>query len=72
MKKDDFRQYAASLREKNTQHKQMIKHLEEIQAEVKILEQTREIIKSKAGNVEEFLKDLEKRKGIAGYSSVEE
>jgi len=50
----------------------MLKHLEEIKAEVKILEGTKEILKSRAGNVEEFLKDLEKKKGITGYSSVED
>jgi intraflagellar transport protein 81 len=50
----------------------MLKHLEEIKAEVKILEGTKEILKSRAGNVEDFLKDLEKKKGITGYSSVED
>ena len=72
LKRDDFRQYAANLREKNTQYKQMLRHLDEIKAEVKILEQTREILKSRAGNVEEFLKELEQQKGITGYSSVED
>ena len=46
--------------------------MEEIKAEVKILEGTKEILKSRAGNVEDFLKDLEKKKGITGYSSVED
>jgi intraflagellar transport protein 81 len=29
-------------------------------------------LKSRAGNVDEFLRDLEKKKGITGYSSVED
>jgi len=72
LKRDDFRQYAANLKEKNTQHKQRQKSLEEFKAEVKVLERTKEILKSRAGNVDEFLKELEKKKGIAGYSSVED
>jgi len=39
---------------------------------VKVLERTKEILKSRAGNVDEFLRDLERKKGIAGYSSVED
>jgi len=72
LKRDDFRQYAANLKEKNAQHKQRQKSLEEFKAEVKVLERTKEILKSRAGNVDEFLKELEKKKGIAGYSSVED
>lgn len=72
MKRDDFRQYAANLREKNAQHKQRQKSLEEFKAEVKVLERTCAILKSRAGNVDEFLRDLEKKKGITGYSSVED
>ena len=72
LKRDDFRQYAANLKEKNAQHKTRQKSLEEFKAEVKVLERTKEILKSRAGNVDEFLKELEKKKGIAGYSSVED
>ncbi len=39
---------------------------------MKILERTRDILKGRAGNVDELLKELEKKKGIAGYSSVED
>ena len=72
LKRDDFRQYAANLKEKNAQHKQRQKSLEEFKAEVKVLERTKEILKSRAGNVDEFLKELEKKKGITGYSTVED
>lgn len=37
MKRDDFRQYAANLRVKNTQYKSMIKALDEIKSEVSVL-----------------------------------
>ena len=37
-----------------------------------MLERTKEILKSRAGNVDEFLRELERKKGIAGYSTVED
>ena len=72
LKRDDFRQYAANLKEKNLQHKQRQKSLEEFKAETKVLERTRDILKSRAGNVDELLRELEAKKGITGYSSVED
>jgi len=40
MKRDDFRQYAANLRVKNTQYKAMVKTLDEIKSEVSVLFRT--------------------------------
>lgn len=40
MKRDDFRQYAANLRVKNTQYKNMVKQLDEIKSEVSVLFRT--------------------------------
>ena len=71
MKRDDFRQYAANLRVKNNQFKEMKKALDEIKSEVTVLDRTKSILKEKAGDVDEFLRDLEKKKGIQGYSEVE-
>ena len=64
MKRDDFRQYAANLRVKNNQFKEMKKALDEIKSEVTVLDRTKSILKEKAGDVDEFLRDLEKKKGI--------
>ncbi len=72
MKRDDFRQYAANLRVKNNQFKSMKKVLDEIKSEVTILDRTKQILKERAGDVDEFLRDLEKKKGIQGYSQVED
>lgn len=72
MKRDDFRQYAANLRVKNNQFKQMKKTLDEIKAEVNVLDRTKAILKEKAGDVDDFLRDLEKKKGVQGYSQVED
>jgi len=64
MKRDDFRQYAANLRVKNNQFKSMKKALDEIKAEVTVLDRTKNILKERAGDVDEFLHNLERKKGI--------
>lgn len=71
MPRDDFKQYAANLRGKNAQYKQMKKILGEIKAEVNVLDRTEQILKSRADNLDDFMKSLEKKKGIAGYDKVE-
>jgi intraflagellar transport protein 81 len=72
MKKDDFRQYAAQLRTKNTEFKKMKKTLDEVKSEVTVLDRTKQIIKEKAGDVEEVLYNLERQHGVAGYTKVED
>ena len=72
IKSDDFRQYAATLRVKNNQFKEMKKVLTEIKAEVTVLDRTKQILKERAGDVDELMSQLEKKKGIAGYSKVED
>ena len=72
MKRDDFKQYAANLRGKNAQYKQMKKVLGEIKAEVTVLNRTESILKSRADNLDEFMRDLEKKRGIAGIQDVQD
>lgn len=72
MKRDDFKQYAANLRGKNAQYKQMKKVLGEIKAEVNVLSRTENILKSRTENLEDLMKKIEKEKGIVGYSKAEE
>jgi intraflagellar transport protein 81 len=72
MKRDDFKQYAANLRGKNAQYKQMKKVLGEIKAEVTVLSRTENILKSRADNLDDFMKGLEKQKGITGYTGVQD
>ena len=71
MKRDDFKQYAANLRGKNAQYKQMKKVIGEIKAEVTVLMRTENILKSRADNLDDFMKGLEKQKGITGYTNVQ-
>jgi intraflagellar transport protein 81 len=72
MKRDDFRQYAANLRGKNAQYKQMKKMLEEIKAEVTVLKRTKTILQSRAEDLGDFMHNLERSKGITGYSKIED
>jgi len=72
MKRDDFRQYAANLRGKNTQYKQMKKVLGEIKSEVTVLNRTKSILQSRAEDLGEFMQNLERSKGIQGYSNIED
>ena len=45
----------------------MKKNLEEIKSEVLVLDRTKHILKEKAGDVDDLMKDLEKKKGITGF-----
>jgi intraflagellar transport protein 81 len=72
LKRDDFKQYAATLRVKNNAFKVMKKSLDEVKSEVTVLDRTKQILKDRAGDVDDLLRDLEKKKGIAGYSNVED
>jgi len=70
MKRDDFKQYAANLRGKNAQYKSMKKVLGEIKAEVTVVSRTEQILKSRAENLDEFMKSLEKKQGVSGYTKI--
>jgi len=72
MKRDDFRNYAANLRGKNTQYKQMKKVLFEIKSEVTVLKRTKTILQGRAEDLGEFMKNLERTQGVSGYSNIED
>ena len=72
MKRDDFKQLAAQLRVKNQQFKKMKKTLDEIRSELTVLTRTENILKSRADNIEELMANMEKEKGIQGYSKMED
>lgn len=48
----------------------MKKVIGEIKAEVLVLQRTEQILKSRAENLDEFMKGLEKQKGVTGYTNV--
>jgi hypothetical protein len=48
----------------------MKKVLGEIKSEVTVLSRTEQILKSRAGDIDQFMKDLERQRGISGYTKV--
>jgi hypothetical protein len=48
----------------------MKKVLGEIKSEVTVLSRTESILKSRAENLDEFMRDLEKKRGISGIQDV--
>lgn len=72
MKRDDFKQYAANLRGKNQKYKEMKKALQEIKSEVTVLNRTKKILESRADDLSDFMENLERAKGIQGYSNIED
>ena len=60
MKRDDFRDFAMKLREKNKKFKVMKKELEEIRSELNILSRTETLLKNKAGDIDEFMQNMER------------
>lgn len=48
----------------------MKKELEEIRAELNILSRTENLLTSRAGDIDDFLKQLEREKGISGYTNI--
>lgn len=70
MKRDEFWDFAMKLWEKNKKYKVMKKELGEIWAELNILSRTEAILTSRAGDIDDFLKQLEWQKGISGYTNI--
>ena len=50
----------------------MKKTLQEIKSEVTVLNRTKKLLQSRAGDITEFMENLEKAKGITGYSKIED
>ena len=50
----------------------MKKVLGEIKSEVTVLARTEQILKSRAGDIDAFMRDLERQRGISGYSKVQD
>ena len=50
----------------------MKKQLQEIKSEVNVLNRTKKILQSRAEDLGEFMKNLERSQGISGYSNIEE
>ncbi|KAA0147941.1 hypothetical protein FNF27_06097 [Cafeteria roenbergensis] len=71
MRKEDFVAYAASVRAKLQQIKRLKAEQATMRAETAVLGRTEQLLKGRAGNVDELLAKLEERRGVAGYTLVE-
>lgn len=70
-KGQDFKKYAQDLRKKTANYRTMKKKLAVLQHESVILSRTEAILKSRCENLEEVLANIEKAKGVSGYTSTE-
>jgi len=68
--KDDFKQYAASLREKTVKFKKMNDELKELKNEIGILSRTEQIVKKQHHEIETRLRQREAERGISGATST--
>jgi intraflagellar transport protein 81 len=65
--KIDLKKYGAQVREKIDRYKKMREELYALRAELVVLQRTEQILKGKLKNLDEFLADMERRKGVEGY-----
>jgi len=68
--RDEFKQYAATLRDKTAKFKRLKAELDEVKNEVKVLQRTEELVKQRAREHNVQVEELEKAKGIHGYEEV--
>lgn len=69
--KMDIKKYGAVVREKIETYKKMREELSALRNEVVILQRTEQILKNRVQNLEDFLKEQERRKGIEGYRDTQ-
>lgn len=71
MGKKDFLKFEAALKEKLEGYKRMREELTALKAELVVLQRTEQILKDKNKNLDDFLSDLEKKKGIQGFRDTQ-
>jgi intraflagellar transport protein 81 len=62
--KKDLKKYGAQVREKIDTYKKMREEMSNLRAELVVLQRTEQILKSRDKNLEEFLTELERKKGV--------
>ncbi|DAZ95015.1 TPA: hypothetical protein N0F65_003641 [Lagenidium giganteum] len=72
MSREEFKQYANTLRNKTNQYKKVKAEVAEITAESVVLHRTEQLLKSKDADLDGFLKDLEAKKGVTGFLDTQE
>ncbi|OWZ14741.1 Intraflagellar Transport Protein 81 [Phytophthora megakarya] len=72
MSREEFKQYATTLRNKTNQYKKVKAELAELTAESVVLHRTEQLLKSKDADLDGFLRDLERQKGISGFLATQD
>lgn len=62
--KKDIKKYGAQVREKIDTYKRMREEIASLRAELVVVQRTEQILKSRDKNLEEFLTELERKKGV--------
>lgn len=62
--KKDLKKYGAVVREKIDKYKKMREELSSLRSELVVLQRTEQILKSRHKNLDEFLTELERQKGV--------
>lgn len=65
MKREEFKQYANTLRAKTSEYKKLKAELGIMNAETVVLHRTEQILKGRSKNLEGFLKEMEEKKGTS-------
>jgi intraflagellar transport protein 81 len=71
MGRDEFQKYAQSLRAKTNTFKQMKSQLATIRTELAILDRTEKLLKQKNKVLEDAVRNMERKQGIEGYTSIQ-
>lgn len=65
--KSDLKKYGAVVREKIEKYKKMREELGNLRSELVVLQRTEQVLKSRHSNIDSFLADLERQKGVEGF-----
>lgn len=71
MTREEFKEYGVQLREKGHNYKMAKAELAALRAESVVLHRTEQILKGRDRNLEEFLKQQEKKAGVSGYRDAQ-
>ena len=71
MRREEFKAYAAQLRNKTATFKQLKQDLGDLRQETVVLAHTETLLRGRAGDMDTFLRRLEEKKGISGYMGVQ-
>jgi len=69
--KRDLKKYGAQVREKIETYKRMRDEISSLRAELVVLQRTETILRSRDKNLDSFLNELEKKKGVVGYRETQ-